>query len=151
MYRHSLRSSWTPRRGRVATSASLAQCIDAAARKSGALFAGHWVHIEVPHGLPDVDVEPVALERVLVDLFQRACAQACDECRIDIDASAHDGWLRLAVSSSSCVRSIVYANDLGYAQAVVRGAGGTLRVEHHPDDREMIVCALPAPAGRVVI
>lgn len=150
MYRHSLRSPWAPRRPRTPASASLAQCIDAAARKSGALFAGHWVHIEVPHGLPDVEVDPVALERVLVDLFGRACAQACDECRIDIDASAHDGWLRLAVSSSSCVPSIVYANDLGYAQTVVQRAGGTLRVEH-ADDREMIVCALPAPVERAVM
>jgi hypothetical protein len=144
MYRHSLRSPATPPRAPVPASASLAQCIDAAARRCGALFAGHWVHIEVPHGLPDVQVEPLALERVLVDLFQRACARACDECRIDIDAAVHDGWARLVVSSSSCVASVVYANDLGHAQAVVRRAGGSLRVEHHADHHERLVCALPA-------
>ena len=152
-----LRLEWLP----------MEEVLGAALAATGAILARHHTVIEVPDGMPLCRLDPVLVERVLVNLLENAAKYTPAGSTITLSARASDGALCLSVSDNGpglpggrpadllrkfergARESATAGVGLGLAlcDAIVRAHGGRLGAGQSPAGgaRFELVFPLPSP------
>lgn len=152
-----LRLEWLP----------MEEVFGAALAASGAALARHHTLIDVPDGMPLCRLDPVLVERVLVNLLENAAKYTPAGSTITLAARASEGELCLSVSDNGpglpggrpadllrkfargARESATTGVGLGLAlcDAIVQAHGGRLTAGHSPEGgaRFELVFPLPAP------
>jgi two-component system sensor histidine kinase KdpD len=76
----------------------VAELVGAARRQLGAALRGHDVAVDFPQDLPPLDVDPVLIEQVLINLLDNAAKYAPQGSRIAVAGREEGARLRLSVS-----------------------------------------------------
>ena len=76
----------------------LADLLAAARRQLAATLVGHALDLDLPPDLPALDVDPVLIEQVLINLLDNAAKYAPEGSRIRVSARVEGGRARIAVS-----------------------------------------------------
>jgi two-component system sensor histidine kinase KdpD len=124
---------------------------------------GHEVQVDVPETLPEVDVDPTLLERVVANLVDNACKWSPDGAPVRLSAAASEGFVTLQVVDQGpgiprSEREAVFepfqrrgdtaaVEGTGLGLAVARGftrvMGGTLEIDDTPGGGATLRLGLP--------